>query len=552
MDDLGGIVTATAPVGKWLCESMPPGRGLLVGWGRVDRPPTLPDLLMISTSLTCWFLLAATPLAGTEAKTAADSFEPRQSWRGAELTGGRGFAGAYNLAVAPDGRTLAFRGSDQLIHLVDLTEKRPVQTLNGHEDVIGQLQFTPDGKTLLSLSAAELIAWNLAEGSPRWRQPGGTRLRLRTEGDSAALVRQGAVAELELASGETTQRHPTARRVWAFEPSGDLLLATRSSRDPVLSLLKLDATTQLSQYSGFGAGELREIRFTPDGGSFLAAVSAKEHAIERLLVWDQVGGPLRRIPAGGASVFAISPDSLLVATDDAEGAIQIWELASGTSLGRLSGHSRRPSDLLFASDRLLVSGGQAKDPRALAVWSIDDWLLQPRGAEGERLEPGPIPPVAALWQLTGSSDPREAWRAVVQLSRSKDAIDLLEEKWEAQVGAARPADVAKLVADLAAVGPGTRQRATEALLRLRPAEDRRLREALRDAETLEARLRLRKILSTPVGLHLLPEQDRLRLERSLAALKRIGSPRAKALLTRIGGWDLAPTVARRARAAATN
>src|SRR5437899_8199072 len=61
-----------------------------------------------------------------------------------------------------------------------------------------------------------------------------------------------------------------------------------------------------------------------------------------------------------AAVIAISPDGMLMATasgvNEQPDDIQLWHLADGRLLGKLSGHNRGVTDLRFsADDRNLVS-----------------------------------------------------------------------------------------------------------------------------------------------------------------------------------------------------
>jgi serine/threonine protein kinase/WD40 repeat protein len=68
------------------------------------------------------------------------------------------------LAFSPDGRLLAFGGSDKLVHVWDLSGPTPVDkgALKGHTDSVKALAFTPDNQMLVSgAHDATVRFWNL-------------------------------------------------------------------------------------------------------------------------------------------------------------------------------------------------------------------------------------------------------------------------------------------------------------------------------------------------------------------------------------------------------
>src|SRR5437868_1656705 len=74
----------------------------------------------------------------------------------------------YCLAFAPDGKTLASAGWDQVIRLWDVFSGTERATLRGHQSEIYCLAFSPDGDRLAAGSATgdnPLRYWDVAQGT---------------------------------------------------------------------------------------------------------------------------------------------------------------------------------------------------------------------------------------------------------------------------------------------------------------------------------------------------------------------------------------------------
>jgi WD40 repeat protein len=187
-------------------------------------------------------------------------------------------AAVLAVAVSPDGRLVATGCDDQdlAIRLHDAATGRVVRTLTGHTRKVVSLEFSPDGKRLVSGSwdrTARL--WDVATGEPVGQplqhldlvqavafSPDGS---LILTGADDYMTRLWNADALQLRGAAL--RHPEKVQAVAFSPDG-LLFATGDKAGHV-GLWE----TRTSKRLGVGArhgGEVHSLAFTPDGKMLLS------------------------------------------------------------------------------------------------------------------------------------------------------------------------------------------------------------------------------------------------------------------------------------------
>ncbi len=103
-----------------------------------------------------------------------------------------------------------------------------------------------------------------------------------------------------------------------------------------------------------GLGEIRDVKFSPDGRYLAVATSigielreAESFELVRFLSGH----------TGTVTSVAFSPDGSLLASGSWDQTIKLWEVATGQEVRTLSGHSSTVSSVAFSPDgRLLASG----------------------------------------------------------------------------------------------------------------------------------------------------------------------------------------------------
>jgi WD40 repeat protein len=235
------------------------------------------------------------------------------------------------LALAPDGKTVAAGTSDGTISVWDVPSGKRLWQLRRHRDAVALLSFTADGKTLITTGNDLVTLWSDAASGRELRKaslPAGG-------GRPLASCQDGRL----LASGDDTIR------VWDVAAGKQRCRVTPAGTVTVGVALSAD-------------------------GRFLA-----ERAWSGVVLWDATDGSERRFFGmargvdGGAVAF--SPDGSLLATAQGDGVV-LWETATGTMLTRLSGHRGPLAALAFSPDggTLVTSGGDT----TLLVWRVTSLL----------------------------------------------------------------------------------------------------------------------------------------------------------------------------------
>ena len=296
---------------------------------RVDSEPTTGMLLAVEA-----FRMAPT----AEARGALLSMSARDAYQG-ELTGHTG--AVSDAAFSPDGRTLATVSSDRTTVLWDTRRRTRRATITGHDTWLRAVEFSPDGR---------LLATGGNDGNVMvWDAVGRTRVAGRTG-------------------------HPGAVIDIAFSPDGRTLAAAGGDRAVLWD------TGQWSRYGSLDGHSrpVNAVEFSPDGR--LLATASEDHTAA---LWDAAGRTRLATLAGHTrevSGAAFSPDGRILATASRDGSVALW----GTERrGRQTRPRSRPVVLddearavAFSPDgRTMVSAGR---DRAVTLWDTEHRTVRAR------------------------------------------------------------------------------------------------------------------------------------------------------------------------------
>jgi WD40 repeat protein len=272
-----------------------------------------------------------------------------------------------SVTFSPDSRRLVLtgckfgrtEGTFLLIH--DTVTGQELYRLGGHEQPVSALWFTPGESFLVSVSADQVLRWDLNTGR--------------------SVEQRG-------------QDWPTG--VVALAPDRPVLAFASNKRDdPLIQLLNPVTGQTLFTIDG----ELKEVPDpqVPDrtqtklvkpeqsivalalssGGKLLASGSP----FEAIRLWDGATGHLVRAlddPQGGIAL-AFSPDNKYLASGTINGVVRLWDVATGKEVRKFPGFKAWVNALAFSPDgkTLAVAGAES---RTLYLWDV---------ATGKDLRPGP-------------------------------------------------------------------------------------------------------------------------------------------------------------------
>jgi WD40 repeat protein len=284
-----------------------------------------------------------------------------------------------NMAITPDGRTLAVGNDDGTVRLWDLPSGRERFVLQGHRDVVCDVALSPDGRTLASGSfdrSARL--WDVATGTPLgvlnhrypvWAlafTPDGRLLATAPSEEKRPFV-AGEVQLWDVASATERKTFDLKQNVvhsLAFLPHSRTLVL--GCHDKTVRLLDVDEAPKAVTISGHAPKETWALAFSPDGRTL--ASGGDDHQVR---LWDPSTGGLRATLAGHESLvtaLAFSRDGRTLASASFDRKVKLWDGVSGRLRSTLTAEQDRLHCVAVSPDgRTLAAGG--KD-NAVRLWDL--------------------------------------------------------------------------------------------------------------------------------------------------------------------------------------
>ena len=234
-------------------------------------------------------------------------------------------------------------------------------------------------------------------------------------------------------------------------------------------------------------------------------------------------------PASVINSLAFSADGRVLVSGDAEGAVRVWEVASGAMRLEFAGHRSAVACAAFFPDgRRLVTG--SADSTALI------WDLQPAWPEKGTAQP--LDSEAAVWKALGSPNAAWAYRALWLLQKTpQTTVPLLRERLQPQP-LPDSKQVMRWLVELDDDKFEVRKQALTALEEQGLAVEAALRQGLNEAPSAEVRCQIKELLER---LESLRSSAALTTRRSVEVLERIDNPSARRLLEELAkrpAWSL--------------
>ena len=269
-----------------------------------------------------------------------------------------------SVAISNDGRYVATSDVDAT-RIWDLTNGNQLSAFSQLRLGAKAMQFSSDGRYLAAGGFDELGVWDLRANREVWKKVedftatsgvafslDGALLAAATQLPGASA--RGVIRLYEVASGRLLRNIVTGEyfsESVAFSPENDRLLAAEGYLARVRDL----TGRVITSFDGV-VKQVNFARFAPRGTAVLSGSAGYD-----LELWDlRSGRTLRRF--SGHSRWAqarFSPDGRRVVSASGDGTLRIWDAATGLELLRLIGHRGMVTAARFSTDgRLIVSAGE--------------------------------------------------------------------------------------------------------------------------------------------------------------------------------------------------
>jgi WD40 repeat protein len=284
-------------------------------------------------------------------------------------------ATVYSVNFSPDGKTIVSASDDTTVKLWNRNGTL-LKTLSGHKGSVYSVSFSPDGRLLASASNDSTIKlWSLdgnqlktlsGHKGPVYSvsfSPDG-RLLASASGDNTVKL-----WSLESGSLLTTLKgHEKLVSSVSFNPNGKTLAS--ASGDGTVKLWNVDGKEIKTLKAHSNSGVVTSVSFSPDGKTIASA--SLENTIK---LWSSDGSEIRILEGHGAGVYRVSfsPDGKTLASASGDGAIKLWSSSNGSELVTLKGHNAGVQSVSFSPDGKTLASASADD--TVKLWSSKHALL---------------------------------------------------------------------------------------------------------------------------------------------------------------------------------
>ena len=240
----------------------------------------------------------------------------------------------------PAGTQIAAAMSDNTVGVWQLADGLELHRLEGHEDIVTDVEFSADGKTLASSSADSTVRlWDAASGELLHTLQAHIDyvFKLSFSPDGARLASSSAA--IGVRESDRSPAHNTIQ-VWDVA-SGENSLTIPPD----------------------GIGFVRDVEFSPDGATIAATTWSGALGGTARFYDAESGDEIQRIYAHRDTIanLEFSPDGALLATASRDQSVKLWDISKGVLVTSYVDLGDRIQDIEFAPDgeTMLIGLGEA-------------------------------------------------------------------------------------------------------------------------------------------------------------------------------------------------
>ena len=501
--------------------------------------PILQQLCTAALMLTGLLFLLPDTLDAQQQAQAQDRLPRFATWRVGEYGNDRKLGnGIYRLSYSPDGKYLASRSKNNVVVVYELKSKTAICEVEGHEDWIETIDFSPDGEFFVTASGGsdKVKIWKTRTG------------RLQSEIDTvgAAAFFNGAGKQINVLGETHVESYSwpgvqlTKQRKWkngnetarTMSRDGGFVIAFRGLNRQFYQTLMID-TDSKSRVPLDGATAIpRAVKISPDN----SWVAGSYHRDPKIRLWEVANPKKGRYTLNGhketVQSLNFSPDNRFLVSSGWDENVIAWDLLTRQSIRKFDGHQAHVNATAWASFSFaFASGASGVKDCSLITWDIEEILFGVGGQPDLKSELSLDQQFEAIWKSLGASSLELSMRATSKLAAPGDYfLDPLEKKIREAISGHQSGLTEQYIKELNDPKYEVRQRATVALLKIVKKVEARLRAELKHTSLPEVKYRISMILKHDPPRAKSDLVARRRWLRIILALEKIDSERSQAIL----------------------